>query len=389
MESSPRPPLAIVGASARAAAYSALRAGFQPVTADLFADLDLRRIATATRIAPYPEGLVDWLRTIQPPAWMYTGALENHPDLIDEMAWIAPLCGNSGDVLTRIRSPVELGASLGEAGFLFPETRVSAEGLPRDGSWLVKTYRGASGSGIRELAETSTNVSDFSSSVTPLYFQRRVAGIPCAAVFCALDATSMMEGITRQLIGEAWLGAHGFQFAGSIGLRSIPNAVEQTLEQVGILLTRRFELSGLFGVDFILDGDQVWILEVNPRYTASVEVCERATGANSIVTHLTDWPNVKIAGKGSVLVPKRAHGKAILFAKRGVTISPPFVDWALEKSLTMPWPELADISPAGTPIDVGRPVLTVFATGATDADVEQNLRDRVAAVESRLYSVKE
>ncbi len=96
-----RPSIAIVGASTRSAAASALRAGFQPITADLFADADLRAIATATRISPYPEGLVDWLRAVEPPAWMYTGALENHPELVDQMAWIAPLWGNPGDVLTR------------------------------------------------------------------------------------------------------------------------------------------------------------------------------------------------------------------------------------------------------------------------------------------------
>src|SRR5687768_8535892 len=95
-------PLAIVGASARSAAASAVRAGFQPITADLFADADLRRIATATRISPYPEGILDWLRTMQPPAWMYTGALENHPELVDQMAWVAPLWGNPGEVLTRV-----------------------------------------------------------------------------------------------------------------------------------------------------------------------------------------------------------------------------------------------------------------------------------------------
>ena len=84
-------PLAIVGASTRSAAASTVRAGFQLIAADLFADTDLRKIATATRISPYPEGLVDWLRALEPPAWMYTGSLENFPELVDEMAWLAPL----------------------------------------------------------------------------------------------------------------------------------------------------------------------------------------------------------------------------------------------------------------------------------------------------------
>ena len=54
--------IAIVGASVRAAAASAVRAGFSVAAADLFADEDLREIADATRIRDYPDGLADWLK---------------------------------------------------------------------------------------------------------------------------------------------------------------------------------------------------------------------------------------------------------------------------------------------------------------------------------------
>ncbi len=382
-------PLAIVGASARAAAASALRAGFQPITADLFADADLRAIATATRISPYPEGLLDWLRAIEPPAWMYTGALENHPELVDQMAWIAPLWGNPGDVLSRVRSPWNLADTLRDAGLLFPETRDSPTGLPRDGSWLAKTYRGASGSGVREFNAEQGAESRGSGDLL-VCFQRRITGVPCAAVFVALDDTSVLEGVTRQLIGESWLGAHGFQYAGSIGLLPIPEVARETIARIGEVLTKRFELIGLFGVDFILDGDQVWTLEVNPRYTASVEICERATGNNAITLHVTDWPQARINNLHAWnRVPALMHGKAIMFAKRDIVISEPFADMALAEALRRPWPTLADASPAGTRIETGRPILTVFAEGATVDDVEQRLRKLVAELERQIYASEE
>jgi len=53
--------IAIIGASARAAAFSVLRSGRQAVAADLFADADLQQKCRVTRISPYPEGLLDWL----------------------------------------------------------------------------------------------------------------------------------------------------------------------------------------------------------------------------------------------------------------------------------------------------------------------------------------
>src|SRR3954464_10544297 len=164
-------PLAIIGASTRSAAASAVRAGFQPLAADLFGDIDLERIATTTRIRPYPEGFLDWIRAVEPPGWMYTGALENYPELVDQMAWIAPLLGNPGDVLARVRSPWELAHVLQNAGLLFPEMRRSSDGLPRDGTWLAKSYRGASGSGVREFGGARDDFTEWSA---PIAYQRRV-----------------------------------------------------------------------------------------------------------------------------------------------------------------------------------------------------------------------
>jgi predicted ATP-grasp superfamily ATP-dependent carboligase len=397
----PLPPLAIIGASTRSAAASALRAGFQPLTADLFADADLRRFATATRISPYPEGFVDWMRTVEPPSWIFTGAMENHPELVDQLAWIAPLWGNPGDVLTRVRDPRELEYVLRSAGLLFPETRYSAAGLPLDGSWLEKTYRGASGSGVRELSkehgagstEKTNSLLSAPCSLPPACYQRRIPGTPCAAVLVAAEGTAMLLGVTRQLIGHDWLGAHGFQYAGSIGPWLVNDAARATVEQIGNVLAEHFELSGLFGVDFILDSDnQVWTIEVNPRYTASVEIVERMTGVRAIAAHVTACNGLRIADCGlrieenskSAIV--EAHGKATLFARRDVTITDQFAEYTLAEALRIPWPTLADISPAGSLVEAGRPVLTLFAEGRSVEEVEHHLRSRVQELEAGLYT---
>jgi predicted ATP-grasp superfamily ATP-dependent carboligase len=404
--------IAIVGASTRAAAASAKRAGFTPITADLFADADLRAIATTTRISPYPEGFLDWLRTIEPPAWMYTGALENHPDLVDQMAWIAPLWGNPGDVLQHVRSPWKLQNILRNAGLLFPETRDSADGLPLDGSWLAKTYHGASGSGVRVMDETwrgdketrrQSEVS-FSEKSPFLCYQRRIAGLPASAVFVAANRTAGLLGVTRQLVGEDWLGAHGFQYAGSIGPVALNEATRTAIKRIGNTLAERFEVVGLFGVDIVIDVAGVWALEVNPRYTASVEIVERLMGVNAIESHANAFignvtsstragasspPSMTTVLAGGEDAPARsvtrAHGKAILFAKRDIGLSNEFAEISLAEALRTPWPTLADVSPAGTMIEAGRPVLTFFAEGNNVDEVEQRLRQRAVDLERQIY----
>jgi predicted ATP-grasp superfamily ATP-dependent carboligase len=382
-----KPPLAIVGASTRSAAASAVRAGFQPLAADLFADADLRQIATTTRISPYPEGFVDWLRIVEPPAWMYTGALENHPELVDQMAWIAPLLGNPGDVLARVRSPWDLAAVLRSAGLLFPETRGSADGIPQDGSWLIKSYRGASGSGVRVWDSEERMGSSDEAELDKCCYQKRMDGTPCAAVFVAGEGRAQLLGVTRQLIGEPWLRSHGFQYAGSIGPWPISLGTRETLKRLGNVISEQFELIGLFGIDFVLDGEDVWPIEVNPRYTASVEIVERCAGVSAIAAHIAACGGA--AGESPpIRIETACHGKAILFANREIMISQAFADSSLDESMRAPWPALGDISPAGTQVESGRPILTVFAEGSTVSEVERRLRERVAEIERDVYAIR-
>jgi predicted ATP-grasp superfamily ATP-dependent carboligase len=166
-------------------------------------------------------------------------------------------------------------------------------------------------------------------------------------------------------------------------------------------LAEKFELLGLFGVDFILDGDNVWTLEVNPRYTASVEIVERFNGTSAIAAHAaacrgdgclgssaSETPVASHSGSSPLARPQppsRSHGKAILFAKRDVVISDQFAEATLSEALRTPWPSLADVSITGTPIAAGRPVLTIFAEAGTVDEVEQHLRTRALKLEQSLY----
>jgi predicted ATP-grasp superfamily ATP-dependent carboligase len=248
----------------------------------------------------------------------------------------------------------------------------------------MKTYRGASGSGVR-MWKVESGVAGVGESELERYcYQKRVEGIPCAAVFVAREGRAQLLGVTRQLIGEPWLRSHGFQYSGSIGPWPISAATRETLEQLGNVLSEQFELVGLFGVDFILDGENVWPIEVNPRYTASVEIVERCTGVSAIAAHVA-----ACGGTAGSRAPVRreapCHGKAILFATRDLAISQAFADFSLVKSLQTPWPSLGDVSVAGTPVESGRPILTVFASGANVVEVESRLREQVDELEKKLY----
>src|SRR6516225_6871027 len=101
-------PLLIAGASARAAAFSALRAGLRPACADLFADADLRACCPVRRVEPrdYPREFLDLPELADPGPWLYTGGLENRPELIEQIAHRRqPLWGNPAPLLRLARDP--------------------------------------------------------------------------------------------------------------------------------------------------------------------------------------------------------------------------------------------------------------------------------------------
>ncbi len=140
--------LLIVGASARAAAFSALRAGLRPECADLFADTDLVAACPVERIAPnaYPRGFLDIAAVTRSGPWLYAGGLENHPGIVDSLTRRRRLWGNPAEVLRVVRSPDRVAVMLRKAGL--PCLKVRRQNPPTaDGKWLVKPLAGMPGDG--------------------------------------------------------------------------------------------------------------------------------------------------------------------------------------------------------------------------------------------------
>src|SRR5207248_128787 len=115
------------------------------------------------------------------------------------------------------------------------------------------------------------------------------SGETCSAVFLAADETCRLLGTTDQQFGAPDLPEEPFLYTGSSGPRRLnPGEVGQ-LSLLGESLTRRFGLRGLFNVDYVFRGSGIWPLEVNPRYSASVEVLECALGQNFLTLHAAEF----------------------------------------------------------------------------------------------------
>lgn len=367
--------LLILGASVRAAAQSAARAGIHPICGDLFADADLPDGIVGQVARRFPGDLARIAEQSSAAPWMYSGGLENHPRLVASISRQRQLLGTSPEALRRVRDPFKLSRALDKAGLRFPECRPTGEGLPHDGSWLRKSRR--SSGGLRVTAWRGEHFPDTSG----FYYQRRIDGMSASAVYLGAAGRARLLGVTEQVLTGS--GALSFQYAGSIGPLDLEPHQQRRIAALGDLLARRFEPRGLFGVDFIITSDDVWTVEVNPRFTASIEVLERTLGFNAISLHVTACedsrlPEVPISPSG------KCSGKLILYAERRRRFSADMLAAISARNRGLTWPTVADIPRAGTQLLAGQPVLTVFAEAPDRAAVKAALQRQIQELRQQI-----
>jgi predicted ATP-grasp superfamily ATP-dependent carboligase len=139
---------------------------------------------------------------------------------------------------------------------------------------------------------------------------------------------------------------------------------------MGRALAAGFGLAGLFGVDLILRDGVPWPLEVNPRYTASVEVLEMALGRPLLAEHMQACDPAAASAVAPVAPRPRAWpplvGKLILFAPSRCRF-PGSVDAPAIATEGDPFafPRVGDVPDRGTSFEAGEPVLTLFARART------------------------
>ncbi len=376
--------LTILGASVRAAVQSARRAGFDTFAVDLFADVDTRACSPALRIADYPAGFLHAIAAAPSGPWMYTGGLENHPRLVAAIAREKPLWGNGADVLRRIRDPLAVAAALSQAGLPALEVQRHPPDDTDSRPWLVKPLASCGGGGI-ELDDRSAQVPRHRRGH---YWQRYCPGLPVAAVFVTDRQQATLGGVTRQLIGVDWTGGGGFRYCGSIGPVQLGQPLMEQIEDVGNALSRRFGLRGLCGVDGVISDGQFWTVEVNPRYTASVEILQRAGCDAPIALHAAAFgatpPSSQFGPSLAAKTPIRQFGKAIVYARTDVRIGTRFVEAVSQLNDPAAEPLVADIPPLSQEISAAHPVATVFSTGSSEDELLAKLRRRCELLHASL-----
>lgn len=358
---------------------------------DAFNDADVQQIAHTVRVENYPDNLVEAIERTgrdvpsEKPFAIYTGAVENHPSVVDAMAAHFTLLGNESETNRRVRDPFELQRTLSECGLPTVDVLASDQ-PPASGKWLRKPLKSAGGLGIvRHVTEHQRRCDG-----NEFILQEFIEGRPLSAVFISSinrefeDVNCQLLGVTRQLIGLAEVHASPFGYCGSIGPADISSAQLAIIQKLGSHIAATFRLRGLFNLDVIDDGSDFYVVEVNPRYPTSAEIIERTIGTSVVGQHVASClePRTTSANTSKAEPPKvnssnsppagsaQHHGKLILYAKRSIEFP---CDWNWSQ-----FSSVADLPNPGTSIESSHPICTVFANGDTEEDCRQELVARAA-----------
>lgn len=371
----------IAGVSARALAESAVRSGLHHriVVVDYFGDFDLGLLCTHRSVKndlslPYDSRhLITASSGLTWGALTYVANLENHPSVVEVMAGGKPILGNGPAVLASVRNPVQFFEFLARVGIPVPKIAFGSTSfnLDSDIRWLRKPLRSGGGHGIAVHLSGDRLEPGF-------LLQEYLDGLPCGAVFAADGWDACLLGISEQLIGRTEFGADGFRYCGSIlGPMGAKQAewgdLVDRIRQIVRAITREFHLMGINGIDFILKGKTVYPIEVNPRYTASMELVEWGYGLNIFKTHL-DACQGRLPDFDLLAHPDAGcFGKAILFASQSLIFHDP--GWWFNQGVR-------DLPLEGEQIVQGKPVCTVFSRGQSRSECFHRLTRTAAEIES-------
>ncbi len=323
--------LGLVGYSTRALAQAACDLGYSVHNVDVFGDEDTRRLGPWTPVVEWPNSLLQAVSAVKCDAWLLAGGTEHHVQFLEKLSLHARVLGPEPSQLKRLRSVAYWKRlTAGIEGLQMPPMRVSTPENDTS-SWLVKSWRSSGGLGVFLSNSNSNSDSTPSTSKGPAdnhrrlrrYWQRPIEGRVLGVTYVIGHNEITYCGTTESLTADDWQGPSSYIYRGSWG--PVELTVKQR-ERTRILVERvaqQLDYRGWLQADYIEDRDgKLWLLEINPRWTAGMEILHMAASDQTrspLQEHLRahlQQPLVPVSRSDDYL-----FGKAIVYAQRDVVLS--------------------------------------------------------------------
>jgi len=246
------------------------------------------------------------------------------------------------------------------------------------------------------------------------YLQEWIEGINIGATFCSEELGVRLMGVARSLVAAEYPGPLPFIYRGNIAPWVVSEGVREQLLDFASLVTEETGLRGLWQADFVLQEggskeELLWLLEINPRWSASMELHDFVEREGSEVGTLVRSHLRALFGEVEVRVGGREREAGVMYGK-GIVYAPEDLELREEvqrRLWEMRWDGvsviadsarfwLADIpSPPreikedgsqviggleGLKIERGMPIVSVLVAGGGEEVVLERLREGRRAV---------
>ena len=294
-------------------------------------------------------------------AVIFCGPVEATPHLLKEAAKKYELFNASAESVAKVRDIAFL-QSVAGGDISFPSTNYN-----RQGRWLKKNIYGAGGTSVRDYERDELLPNE--------YLQKHIDGESVGACFVTSNGETSLLGTTRHLSGIKYFGQPEFWYGGLIYPACGGNSLRETMEKFGKIAGGESRLSGVWGADFILDSDgRLWLLEINPRFTSSLELIANAHGID--IAQLQIESVRGIAHPVSLPDPDYVLGTAVCYASEDFTFD--LVETAFGS--------IRDIPRQGSFIKKGEPLLSIYTEGESHDDCLESLKEKAKPFRSGGYT---
>jgi uncharacterized protein len=345
-------PVLVFAQSGRYLAQSATQAGHIVWVADCFGDIDTQEIAARWHKLPaFSEldatNLLKLLTTFangQDCNLVCGSGIEIFYPILSQLPENINYLGNSSKTIQKIKNPSLFFALLAQYQLPYPATQFEQPNNNNE-TWLFKEHTGLGGTHITFSTKCPKN--------TQGYFQQKIIGNSASILFLADSKKAQAISINKQIVTNNKLKP--FQLAAIETPFAISKTHRYLLFKAMNIITQETGLVGLNSLDFIIDDkDQLFILEINPRPSASAELVNNEL--------LFQYHLQACQGENTLDIPTTANtdhsGLYYLYAPQSITIP-----------VNMNWPvQSHDLPQPGTIIEANHPICTIVIA---DSNIER------------------
>lgn len=341
-------------------------AGYKVTAIDAFADAETTALADAVIVVKYSqngfdgEALLNAVKSLpldKYAGFVYGSGLDAQPALLSALAELLPCIGNTADTVAKIKNADVFFAALANHSLNFPPTFLDKSAfdvaLNSNGAEQVLLKKSAGGCGGTHIQYSNADATKPNND----YFQAYLQGQSISLLFLAAQNNVIPIGFNEQ-----WLAPSDnlpFRFGGAVSGAILSPEVSHQLTNAAQQLALTFGLKGLNSLDAIVQNDTVYVLEINPRLSATFALYADAAGL--FATHLqASLGECSYTPKAS----ETCHAMALVYAEEAITVSKQFVwpSWVTDTPLIT-----ADAENLTIAVDMPICTVTANAQGSLEA----------------------